>query len=195
MSIFSIAIFFAFFSNKDPGMQYMLVLLPFILVFNLYAVIAIITAIHSKKSFGLVLLVLPVTYLAFKHYQTKDSLYFGENYKPKYSRALSALQPITRDQKEFLCFYPLRSYYIAKYNLNSKFEVISTETLLKRLSADTTSLTQPMTNGGYIGWTTFRTLKIPIEIREFTNKECRKIGGEGIDNTNIELYHFSEKAR
>jgi len=145
--------------------------------------------LFTNKYVKSILFVLLFLQIGLSFYDNFDATYHTDDNIGSFSKAYQVIIQNYDPEKEVIIGQYLRTYYLK--DIGPKTKIISMR------SYQNYSMNEFMDDinkyeGGWITWEARKSYHIQTDIVNYTDQNFKKYHGEGIDNTNVEVYYFNQ---
>jgi len=150
-----------------------------------------ITKLFDKKFLKIGLYLTLIFLLGVSFFESISDIYYGENQYGSFNEAYNIIEENFDLEKDVLFGQYLRTYYLKDLFSKSQINTIS------MLSDKQYSFDQFMGDlnkheSGWITWETRKSYHVQLEIRKYVNENFEKYSGQGVNETNVEVFYFNK---
>lgn len=186
--ILSSLVFFIYIAKRYPGFLYIshVAGLSLILILTIY--IIIIESLVPKK-IKFIFYILLLVFSLYNYYNGFHAIYgINDNYGD-YRVAYKEIINNYDIDKDVIFGQYLRTYYLQSLPINFTFIGMKRN---KQYTLDEFLTELKKHNTGWIAWESRKGYHLRGEIRTYISKNFKKIHGDGLDNTKVEVYYFNK---
>lgn len=182
-------VFFIWVADRYAGYVYISHIVPIavILITGVYGYIVLLIKNKAVKLLALTSFVLIVL---LNFYSSADDIYTTNNDYGSFKEAYVVIKRNFNPSKDVLFEQYLRSYYLREIG----GEYLRTVSMLsnKQYEFDTFLNDLSKYDSGWITWETRKSYHIQPAIIDYIDENFDKYHGDGVDQTNVEVYHFDQ---
>lgn len=181
-------VFFIWIADRYAGYVYIshiVVISMILIIFVYYSLVRC----FNKKIIKIVLYFLLIFFLCLSFYNGFDGIYKNENSNGRFNGAYATIKENFNSEEQVIFGQYLRTYYL---------QGLPDNTLIIDMRSNSNYTYEEFYNdlsnssSGWLTWETRKSYHIQSQIIKYIDANFKKYHGNGIDNTNVEVYYFNK---